>query len=369
MPADGAVDLLARTVRGVEWIAAAEIHGRLGTEATAVAHREVRFRLDRLDPATLELGTVDDVFLVVGEAPAVGHTRDQLARIADAAAGCAVEPGLALLRPLRAILGVPSFDVTATFLGKRNFNRFEVEDAAGAAIARCSGWLYRSRTAGKPAPTAVTVRVHLDAERTVLALRVGAAPLHRRPYRESSRSASLRPPVARCLGLLAGLGNGVALLDPFCGAGTIPIEAALAEPGVVASGSDAEPEVVELARANVAAAGVQAAFDVADAAALDRPDGSVDRLATNPPWGDAVEPVGSLASAWREARRVLRDGGRAAIVAPGEIVDGAARALGSPPVLRQAVRILGKPAEIAVLAEDEGFAGSGLYGAELDRAR
>jgi 23S rRNA G2445 N2-methylase RlmL len=362
------VDLLARTVRGLEWIAAAEIEGRLGTEAQSVGHRAVRIRLDRLDPAALELGTVDDVFLVVGEAPAVGHTRDQLPRIAQAATDSDFERGLALLRPLRSLPAEPSFDVTATFVGRRNFNRFEIEDAAGDAIARSSGWRYESRTDGKPAPTAVSVRVHLDAESVVLALRLGAAPRHRRPYREASRSASLRPPVARCLGLLAGLAPGATLLDPFCGAGTIPIEAALAEPGVAASGSDLASEVVELARANAAAAGVEASFEVADAAALGRPAGSVDRLVTNPPWGESVESVGSLGSAWREARRVLREGATAALVAPAEIVDGAARALDRRPVLRQPVRILGKPVEIALLAEGAGFAGSGLYGAELDRA-
>jgi tRNA (guanine6-N2)-methyltransferase len=89
---------------------------------------------------------------------------------------------------------------------------------------------------------------------------------------------SLHPPLARALALLAG----TAFADPFCGAGTIPIEGALG--GLAAAGSDIDPRSVAVASRNAEAAGVGVAFSVTDAGALHE----VDCVVTNPPWGRAV---------------------------------------------------------------------------------
>ena len=62
-----------------------------------------------------------------------------------------------------------------------------------------------------------TCTVSLDATST---------PLHRRGYRLDSRKAPLREDLAYALVLASGFEPGDALLDPFCGAGTIAIEAA-----------------------------------------------------------------------------------------------------------------------------------------------
>jgi len=115
---------------------------------------------------------------------------------------------------------------------------------------------------------------------------------------------------------LAGVGAGQLLLDPCCGAGTLPIEAA----GRVADaiGCDADPAAVAAAVGNGRGTGV--AWAVADAGALPLPDGSVDRIAVNPPWARQVAPRGRLAAApdalWREARRVLAPGGRIVALLP-----------------------------------------------------
>jgi putative N6-adenine-specific DNA methylase len=62
-----------------------------------------------------------------------------------------------------------------------------------------------------------TCTVSLDATST---------PLHRRGYRLDGRKAPLREDLAHALVLASGFGPGDALLDPFCGSGTIAIEAA-----------------------------------------------------------------------------------------------------------------------------------------------
>lgn len=355
--------LLARTARGVEWVAAAEVRGVLGATVQAVGHRELRFAMDTLSPDVVRLGTVDDALLVIGDAAAFGHMRSELPRIGAAAALSAIDEAPALLRAIRRIPAHPRFDVTATFLGKRNFNRFEIEDVVGEALSGHTGWSYASRREGPPTHTQLTVRVHLGSDSTVFAVRIAEAPLHRRAYRQHSRSASLRPPVARVIALLTGLRQGARLLDPFCGAGTIPIEAMLAAPGVRAFGSDVNPAVVPLARQNAQAAGTATTFTLTNACALPAADGSVDCLATNPPWGEGVMMTGSFGSAWAEVRRVLASDARVAMIGPPELLDQCERSLGIPRVLTQPLRVLGAMVEIRVLAPSPAFAG--LLGHEL----
>jgi tRNA (guanine6-N2)-methyltransferase len=120
--------------------------------------------------------------------------------------------------------------------------------------------------------------------------------------------------------LLAGVQPGARLVDPFCGAGTIPIEAALACRQLHAVGFDLDDRAIAAALANASAAGVEVSIARADAAALPLADESVDRIVTNPPWGSAVRAGGQAgadpASFAREALRVLAPHGRVALVTP-----------------------------------------------------
>jgi putative N6-adenine-specific DNA methylase len=71
----------------------------------------------------------------------------------------------------------------------------------------------------------IVVRVHRD-QFTISADASGEA-LHRRGYRQAIGRAPLRETLAAALLHLAGWTGETPLLDPFCGSGTIPIEAAL----------------------------------------------------------------------------------------------------------------------------------------------
>jgi len=265
--------VLARTLRGIEWIARDEVRSRLGVEAVELGHRELRFTA-QLTPTLLELGTVDDVFLVAAEVDGVTRRRESLARLASLALD------LDELGRLLGRTGPRTFDVTASFLGRRNFNRFELEEALGRPLAAVAGWTYLSRADGTRAEGELSLRLHVVGSHATLSVRIGRSPLHRRGYRVATVPGSIHPPLARALVLLAQPRSTV--VDPFCGAGTIPIEAALA--GFTASGSDVAPEAIAAARRNAAAAGVAVAFSVADADEL----GLVDCIVTNPPWGKAV---------------------------------------------------------------------------------
>jgi tRNA (guanine6-N2)-methyltransferase len=245
------VSVLARTLRGLEWIARDEVRSRLGIDRIELGHRELRFTLPRLVPELLELGTVDDVFRVLAEVDGVTRRRESLARLASLDLGAA-----------------RTFDVTASFLGKRNYSRFELEDAVAASMRGTR--VARGGT--------VSLRAHVVGEVATIAARIAQTPLHRRAYRVATVPGSVHPPLARALALLAAR----PFVNPFCGAGTIPIEGALA--GLGTRGSDIDPRAIEAARLNAASAGVTVPFSVGDAASL----GEADCIVTNPPWGKAV---------------------------------------------------------------------------------
>ena len=150
--------------------------------------------------------------------------------------------------------------------------------------------------------------------------------LYKRGYRAHNNGAPLRETLAAALVLLSRFRGKDPFCDPFCGSGTIPIEAALIAknraPGLDRSfaaqrwkkmgsklwldaadeamdkefhgtydiwGGDIDPAAVELARHNAALAGVDDCirFEVADAAAFHR-DSTYGQLVTNPPYGERL---------------------------------------------------------------------------------
>ena len=150
--------------------------------------------------------------------------------------------------------------------------------------------------------------------------------LHKRGYRPAHNAAPLKETMAAAMVKLSRYRGRDDFCDPFCGSGTIPIEAALIArniaPGLHRSfaaqswrmidpavwrdaretarakefhgeyniiGSDIDPKAIAIARENAERAGVgdTVRFEVADAAAFDR---KTDRgvIVTNPPYGERI---------------------------------------------------------------------------------
>lgn len=74
---------------------------------------------------------------------------------------------------------------------------------------------------------AAELRVYIEKDIASILLDLSGAPLFHRGYRTEGGTAPLRETTAAALVLLMGWKRKFPLLDPFCGAGTIPIEAAL----------------------------------------------------------------------------------------------------------------------------------------------
>ncbi len=76
-----------------------------------------------------------------------------------------------------------------------------------------------------PLPQLVVVRLVMDE--CTISIDTSSSLLHRRGYRLATAKAPLRETLAAGLLLASGWDPATPLLDPFCGSGTIPIEAAL----------------------------------------------------------------------------------------------------------------------------------------------
>ncbi|MBB6547722.1 TRM11 family SAM-dependent methyltransferase [Nonomuraea rubra] len=348
---------VARAVRGIEPLVAMEIRRSHTGVVRGVRHREVWFEA-RPEADLLGLRTADDVLLAAAVVDGIGPARSALLRLARAARE--VDPRL---------MGAPGsgVEVSASFVGRRNYTRFEIEDAVGAELARPLRVPYHSRRDGRRPPAgARSWRVTIEDDQAVIAVRVAARPLHRRAYKTASVRGTLHPPVAAAMAQLARLGGTGTVVDPCCGAGTTLIEArALAGGGADPAGMrflgfDHDPAAVKAATLNAGPAtpGLPAALDspesprlpaapglpaatglpgasgtqaaggagagaarvpvawaMADGGRIPVGDGCADRVLVNPPWGRQVPPAGllsrGLAPLWREVRRVLAPDGLA----------------------------------------------------------
>ncbi len=76
----------------------------------------------------------------------------------------------------------------------------------------------------------IQIQVHIEGARATVSLDMAGTPLHRRGYRVKGAQAPLKETVASAMLLLAGWPQiakaGGAFVDPMCGGGTLPIEAA-----------------------------------------------------------------------------------------------------------------------------------------------
>ena len=72
-----------------------------------------------------------------------------------------------------------------------------------------------------------SARVYLEGDECLIGLDTSGEALHKRGYRRSTVEAPLKETLAAGCLLLSGWNRRIPLLDPFCGSGTILIEAAL----------------------------------------------------------------------------------------------------------------------------------------------
>jgi putative N6-adenine-specific DNA methylase/tRNA (guanine6-N2)-methyltransferase len=201
-------------------------------------------------------------------------------------AGHELERIEAELRRLRipALEQADSFRVSCMRLGEHPFTSPEVERIAGAALVQRNG------TRVDLECYEVNVRVDVVDRSCTVALQLTEQPLSKRFSRSYLPRVAIKPNVAFAALWLARLSADTeSLADPFCGSGTLLLEAGSVLPGTFLWGSDNSPRSVEGAERNLASSGLLSRARIFRANALrmseSYPRGRLRAIVTNPPYG------------------------------------------------------------------------------------
>ncbi len=283
------------TTRGLEAVSADEIAALPGVTVTRTSYRRITGVCAGPLDVMLTLRTVDDAFLDLATWSDVGRPRSALAALRVRSAQLDLCDAAATVNTLRLIGAPPTFSVTASFVGKRNYSYQEIKQAVAEGIETSQNWVFQPDDRAAD----INIRIFIEHDEAFVGMRLSKAPLHERPYKQAHHAGSLKPSVAAALLFLAGAAPGIHLLDPFCGAGTILVEAALL--GADAQGGDYDPSAVAMTRLNADTAGVPARVERWDAQALPIATASVDRVVSNLPWGRQVVVDTSLPTLYQRA--------------------------------------------------------------------
>lgn len=188
--------------------------------------------------------------------------------------------------PLPEMAEARSFRITTKRVGNHAFDSYAVASLAGRIIQERFGTPVDLK--GYQVDLRVDVYDHLVWIGWQLTRHSLSHRFENRPY---YRSVSLKPTFAQALLRFARIPDEATgkLLDPFCGAGTILLEAADTFPGLQLFGSDRYEEPVVGAQANLAQFNLahRAEIRQVEMSTLSQhyPAGQFDYLVTNPPFG------------------------------------------------------------------------------------
>ena len=214
-----------------------------------------------------------------------------------------------------------SFAIRAYRYGEHSYSSMDIARIAGDSVIEAVREKHGSRPPVDLRSPSIIVGVHVVMDEYFVAIELtGDLSLHRRGYRIYDHPAALKPTLAYALIRLSEAVDGEMLIDPMCGGGTVAVEAALLFEDSPIICLDKNPAYIRGAILNAAAARVlpRIRFIVGDARHLEKYVDTVDRAASNPPYGIRMGDPRSIRRLYEEfipsLSRALRPGGRAAII-------------------------------------------------------
>jgi 23S rRNA G2445 N2-methylase RlmL len=313
----------AQTMPGVEEIAWLEIRQRL-KDAHFVRYLFAKeqngivvFDYPGAAADLLRLRTTEDVFMQIAYHDELTRLKRDLRGIGELIAtsepfGRAVNDYLRIRR----FSAPPTYRVISRQYGKFEYSRKDLTATVWRSLKqRYPRWTPVADDAQ------IEVWANLLGSQLLIGLRLSDRTMRHRFERKVELPASLRPSVAAAMVLLTEPQPGDVFLDPMAGSGTILYERMQAGPFARLLGGDIDPERVEAARKNVrssrkksGASAPQPDIRQWDARQLPLDDASVDKVATNLPFGKQLRGAQTPAKLYPpilvELQRVVRPGGR-----------------------------------------------------------
>ncbi len=303
-------DFYLNVVRGLEQIAAAEL-SHLGASVLSTRPSKVFFSHPGDPRQLLDLRSPMQIFAFIAQHtgcppdPSAQPWFDRIARRLD------LRPALALHAAVHGPTDSPSFRITAARSGRHQYTSPEIAAWVGSGVQAQTSWTVDLEHHD------YDIEVELVDDRALFGLRLGAK-WRRRRTKPVYHPASLNPTVAYAMIALIGHHPEETFLDPACGGGTLLTERAALGPARLLLGGDIWPTSIRYATQTLAAAGASASLLRWDAGRLPLLAASVDRLASNLPFGHRVGRGPVVRAFYRrllpEIARVLRPGGRAALL-------------------------------------------------------
>ncbi len=204
---------IATAVFGMEAILGQEIKD-LGFENVVVENGRVLFDADEMGiaKANLWLRTAERVFIMVGQFKATSFEQlfDQIAKL-----------------PWENYLPVDAtFPVNAKSVKSALFSLSDIQSISKRAIVKRLTGVYKVEWFKETAET-YSILVGILKDEVTVSIDTSGAGLHKRGYREQGNEAPLKETLAAGLLLVSKWQSKIHLIDPFCGSGTIVIEAAM----------------------------------------------------------------------------------------------------------------------------------------------
>ncbi|MGB3405675.1 MAG: methyltransferase [Microcoleaceae cyanobacterium] len=177
-----------------------------------------------------------------------------------------------------------SFRVTSERYGNHSFNHLKIQHAAGSALVE------KYQTPVSLQAPELNLRVDLYDLHCLIGIPLHLSQLDRRYHKMYQPKVTLNPTVAYAmLQFLKPHSHSNYLLDPFCGSGTILLEAATTLPHWKIYGSDYNAETLEGTEKNMITEQLsdKISLKVADARQLNQvyPANFFTAIVTNPPYG------------------------------------------------------------------------------------
>ena len=335
------LELLIPTLFGLEGLCAEELR-RLNLPEVKAENGRVgcKARLEDIPRANLNLRTGERVLLVVGRYHAADFE--------------ALFEGARALPWEDFIPREGTFPVKGHSLNSQLHAVPAIQAVLKKAVAARLGQKYGMDTLPETG-SLYQIQFSLMHDEVTLMLDTTGAGLHKRGYRAVGVAAPLRETLAAAMVLLSRYRGRDPFCDPFCGSGTIAIEAALIAknraPGLNRAfsaqrwkwldsglwlqaadeamdkeyheaydiwGGDIDPRAVAIARDNAVKADVEdvVRFEVADAVNFHR-DAPVGRVVTNPPYGERIlekREAEELYKAFGRAVRALPEGWKVSVL-------------------------------------------------------
>ena len=294
--------------RNLEDVAAGELR-RKNIKIAKSQYRKIIIDYDK-DPNSLNnLKAPDDVLVFLGNFKDIGHFSGQLDDLCKNLKKLNIEKAIETVRKIREIPEDAKFSVTVSTVGERNFTQDYLKDKIGKTLTK-KNLIYRKE--GVPDLDFFLLIENADV---FFGLRLFKDPLHKRSFKKYSMPASLKSNIAYAMLELIDVNQEDVFLDPMCGVGSIPLEAAMM--GAKSFGFDINKDAIKLSVKNTKKAEKEITFEVRDATKTGLKEGSIDKIATNLPFGRQIA-VDSNTKLFKniliELKRIIKKSGKIALL-------------------------------------------------------